>query len=109
MCQEWHPLRCPCPSDCDDVTVRDWSHATCGGTMYINSDAYIKCMEHSNPVLITNYKLACINHQHENKAVCKDSMVLSLTIMAGNLQAAGNSVWAKKLLITMRDVLFRET
>lgn len=99
MCQEWHPLRCPCPTDCDDTEVRDWVHKCCGGTTFINSDAYVKCTQHDKPAPMANCYWACSNHHGEFKAVCKDNMIHSLIVAAGISQTAGDKVWAKRLVI----------
>ena len=103
-CNEWKILECPCPAlDCGEFDVKKWQHSGCGGRVYLNSEGFIKCLEHGL-CLISDAKWSCDKHAGDFRKGSRDAIVYSLTIAAGismNCNSKEEKLWAQKLIVTI--------
>ena len=97
---DWKPLSCPCPAtECTDVeTIRHWHHANCNERMQINSQAFIRCAEHTNPFSLLEARWSCGKHVGEFRPTNVSGLAHAMMIAMSMYQTNEEKLWAKQLL-----------
>ena len=98
-CNTWHELKCPCPSaGCPNGVIHKWNHAPCGNTVYLNSDAFCKCVTHGVFCSIIDARWSCDRHVGDYRKGDNAALIYALTIAASLMMAAGDKLWAGKVI-----------
>jgi hypothetical protein len=76
-------LYLPCPAtDCKATNKQPsfWKHSGCGGRMYIEEDAWIKCMSCSEYGYITDWSFACRHHNGQHWKTRNEDCIEALSV-----------------------------
>ena len=94
----WHKFfsRCPVPG-CDDSGRKVWTHANCGGTMFINCAAVMGCGLCGDVYHVVKSQFKCSGHG--NTFAQPNAMsIFYMSAIAGDVAATFKDVaWGMKL------------
>lgn len=103
---QWYLFFCRCPVyGCEDSDRKKWTHADCGGMLYVNYDAFLGCGECGLIFPIFSWNFKCDGHGGYYEEVSQMGLLYMAAIGGDVCNSVGDMAWALRFAKAVRSYL----